>query len=79
MSRSAFAARFTTVVGETPMQYLTAWRVQKAASMLRAGAHGIAEVAANVGYESEAAFNKAFKRSLGVAPGAYRRAARVMT
>jgi AraC-like DNA-binding protein len=77
MSRSAFAARFTSLVGETPMQYLTRWRVQKAASMLRASAHGIAQVAANVGYESEAAFNKAFKRSIGVAPGAYRRAARI--
>jgi AraC-like DNA-binding protein len=77
MSRSAFAARFTSVVGETPMQYLTRWRLQKAAGMLRAGAQAIAQVAADVGYESEAAFNKAFKRSVGVAPGAYRRAARV--
>jgi AraC-like DNA-binding protein len=73
MSRSAFAERFTAVVGESPMQYLTRWRLQKAASLLRAGDAGLAEVAARVGYESDAAFNKAFKRILGVTPGVYRR------
>jgi AraC-like DNA-binding protein len=73
MSRSAFAERFNRVVGESPMQYLTRWRLQKAASLLRAGDVGLAEVAARVGYESDAAFNKAFKRILGVTPGVYRR------
>lgn len=73
MSRSAFAARFAHVVGESPMQYLTRWRLQKAASLLRGGDLALAEVAARVGYDSDAAFNKAFKRVLGVPPGAYRR------
>ncbi len=73
MSRSAFAARFTQFVGESPMQYLSRWRLQKAAALLRAGDVDIADVAARVGYESPAAFSKAFKRTIGVAPGAYRR------
>jgi AraC-like DNA-binding protein len=76
MSRSSFAERFTRVVGESPMQYLTRWRLQKAAGLLRGGGQGIAEVASRVGYESDAAFNKAFKRSMGVTPGAYRRSLR---
>jgi len=75
MSRSAFAALFTRVVGESPMQYLTQWRLQKAAGMLRTGGVELADVAARVGYESPAAFSKAFKRTVGIAPGAYRRAA----
>ena len=73
MSRSAFAARFTRVVGESPLQYLTRWRLQKAAGLLRDGSSGLAEIAARVGYESDAAFNKAFKRWMGTTPGAYRR------
>ena len=73
MSRSAFSAHFTKVVGEAPMQYLTSWRLRKAASMLRATNDGIGAIASRVGYDSEAAFSKAFKRSIGVAPGAYRR------
>ncbi len=73
MSRSAFAAHFAQVVGEAPIEYLSRWRLRKAASMLRAGKAGIAEIAANVGYDSEASFSKAFKRSLGVTPGAFRR------
>jgi AraC-like DNA-binding protein len=76
MSRSAFAERFARVVGESPMQYVMRWRLRKAATLLRAGDTGIAEVAARVGYESEAAFGKAFKRAMGVAPGAYRRSSR---
>jgi AraC-like DNA-binding protein len=74
MSRSAFAARFAQAVGEGPMQYLTRWRVQKAAAMLRRGDGDIGQVAASVGYGSEAAFSKAFKRTMGTTPGAYRRA-----
>jgi AraC-like DNA-binding protein len=75
MSRSAFAARFKQVTGEPPMQYLARWRLQKAASMLRTGEFDIADVATRTGYESSAAFSKAFKRTIGLAPGAYRRAA----
>lgn len=76
MSRSAFAARFGRLVGETPMQYLTRWRLQKAAAMLDPGNAGVSDVASLAGYESIAAFSKAFKRIVGVAPGAYRRGAR---
>jgi AraC-like DNA-binding protein len=76
MSRSAFAARFTRLVGEPPLHYVARWRMQKAKSLLREGRATIGEVAEAVGYESEAAFSKAFKRSVGTAPGAYRRAKR---
>jgi len=77
MSRSAFAARFARLVGEPPLSYLTRWRMQRAAVMLREGRSTLAEIAAKVGYESEAAFSKAFKRAVGSSPGAYRRAGRV--
>lgn len=73
MSRSAFAARFHELVGQSPIKYLMRWRLQKAAALLRDGDVSIAEVAERAGYESQAAFSKAFKRSLGVAPGTYRR------
>lgn len=76
MSRSAFAARFTKMVGEPPLHYVTRWRMLKAASLLREGQATIAQIAEAVGYDSEAAFSKAFKRALGAAPGAYRRATR---
>jgi len=76
MSRSAFASRFMRLVGEPPLSYVTRWRMQKAASMLRDGKQTLAEVAAQVGYDSEAAFSKAFKRAVGSAPGAYRRSLR---
>ncbi len=76
MSRSAFAARFTKLVGEPPLHYLTRWRMQKAAGLLREGRASLAEIAEQVGYDSEAAFSKAFKRAIGSAPGAYRRRAR---
>jgi AraC-like DNA-binding protein len=76
MSRSAFAARFTKLVGEPPLHYVARWRMQKARSLLREGRATIGEVAEAVGYESEAAFSKAFKRAVGTAPGAYRRAKR---
>lgn len=77
MSRSAFAARFTKLVREPPLHYVTRWRMLKAASLLRDGQATIAQIAETVGYDSEAAFSKAFKRALGVAPGAYRRGARL--
>ena len=74
MSRSAFAARFAHLVGEPPLTYLTRWRMEKATRLLRSGHAAIAEIAARVGYDAEAAFSKAFKRWTGMAPGAYRRA-----
>ena len=73
MSRSAFAGRFKTLVGETPMQYLTRWRMHRAARYLRSDGLGVLEVAERVGYESSATFSKAFKRYIGSAPAAYRR------
>jgi len=73
MSRSAFAGRFKSLVGETPMQYLTRWRMHRAAHYLRIEGLGVLEVAARVGYESSATFSKAFKRYIGAAPAAYRR------
>lgn len=76
MSRSAFASRFTRLVGEPPLHYVTRWRMQKAAGLLREGRSTLAEIAEQVGYESETAFSKAFKRAVGSSPGAYRRAAR---
>lgn len=72
-SRSAFAERFTELVGMPPMRYLAAWRMQVAAQRLREGHQSIAQIALEVGYESEAAFTRAFKREHGVAPGAWRR------
>jgi len=78
MSRSAFASRFARLVGEPPLAYVTRWRMQKAAGMLREGKQTLAEVAAQVGYDSEAAFSKAFKRAVGSAPGAYRRGLRAL-
>jgi AraC-like DNA-binding protein len=73
MSRSAFSARFSELVGEAPMAYLTRWRMQRAARLLLEKRLQLTEVAARVGYESDAAFSKAFKRALGVSPGVYRR------
>jgi AraC-like DNA-binding protein len=76
MSRSAFADRFTAYIQAPPMQYLARWRLQLAARMLEDGALTVSQVAAAVGYQSEAAFNRAFKRLVGVPPGAWRRGAR---
>lgn len=73
LSRSAFAERFTNLVGVLPMSYLAAWRMQVAAQGLRESRRSIAQVADAVGYESEAAFARAFKREMGVSPGEYRR------
>ena len=63
------AERFTRLVGMPPMQYLARWRMQMAANLLRTTTAGLAEIAERVGYGSEAALSRAFKRSLGVAPG----------
>lgn len=76
MSRSAFFARFTELLGEPPQQYLTRWRMYLAARALRRGQHSMAEIAADVGYSSEAAFSKAFKRRVGLAPAHYRKRSR---
>lgn len=73
LSRSAFAEKFTGLVGQPPMQYLTRWRLQLAADLLRNGKRAIPAIAAEVGYDSEAAFNRAFKRELGSTPAAWRR------
>lgn len=76
MSRTSFAERFAAVLGETPLRYLTGWRMQLADAALRDGRKGVAQIAGEVGYETEAAFRRAFKRLRGIAPGAVRRAAR---
>jgi AraC-like DNA-binding protein len=74
LSRSALAERFTGLVGQPPMHYLARWRLQLAANLLRTSNRNVAAVAADVGYESEAAFSRAFKRALGATPAAWRRA-----
>jgi AraC-like DNA-binding protein len=70
--RSKFAARFMAAVGQPPMQYLTDCRMRKARQMLRDTDMGIKTIAVRVGYSNESAFGNAFKRSVGVSPGAYR-------
>jgi transcriptional regulator GlxA family with amidase domain len=74
MSRSSFADRFTAYVGLPPMTYLAQWRLQVAARLLQGGTMSVARVAATVGYHSESAFNRAFKRHVGRPPGSWRRA-----
>ena len=73
MSRSAFAARFTELVGEPAMHYVARWRMQVALRWLREDDTAVSEMASRLGYESEAAFSRAFKRFLGFSPGAVRR------
>ncbi|MFJ8039039.1 AraC family transcriptional regulator [Kitasatospora sp. NPDC096147] len=73
LSRAAFARRFSTVVGEPPLSYLTTWRMAVAARSLRESADPLGTVAERAGYTSEFAFAKAFKRHFGAPPGAYRR------
>lgn len=69
MSRSGFAARFSELVGETPIRYLTRHRMRVAAELLRAGSHTSSQLAGRFGYSSEAAFHRAFKRWVGATPG----------
>jgi AraC-like DNA-binding protein len=71
MSRSAFAARFKGLVGQTPLEYVTEWRMQKAMQLLQQRDTKLIDVARSVGYESGAAFSKAFKRVVGANPGEY--------
>lgn len=73
ISRSALIKRFIRYLSEPPMTYLTRWRLQVAARSLESTPRSVAEIAADVGYESEAAFNRAFKREFGQPPGRYRR------
>jgi AraC-like DNA-binding protein len=74
VSRSAFAARFTELVGEPAMQYLLRWKMHAALRWLRESDVPLSQLASRLGYESEAAFSRAFKRLMGVSPGAARRA-----
>jgi AraC-like DNA-binding protein len=71
-SRTSVAKRFAELVGQPPMQYLTQWRMQVAANLLDQSGAKIATIGAEVGYESEAAFSRAFKKTTGMAPGAWR-------
>jgi AraC-like DNA-binding protein len=73
MSRSALLERFHRYLAEPPMSYLTRWRLQLAARSLAATSRSVAQIAAEVGYESEAAFNRAFKRQFNAPPARYRR------
>jgi AraC-like DNA-binding protein len=73
MSRSVFAERFTSLVGQAPMQYLTLWRMHVAAQHLRDGRGSVAQIGFSIGYESEAAFSRAFKRQFGTSPGTWRK------
>jgi AraC-like DNA-binding protein len=71
-SRSVLSERFKTVLGKPPIQYLAEWRLQLAGNLLSDGDRSIAEIACEVGYESQASFSRAFKRHLGTSPGVWR-------
>src|ERR1700722_12477787 len=73
MSRSIFSLRFKETVGETPMEYLTRWRMLLAGDRLKTLDEPISDIASSLGYESESAFGKAFKRVMGCSPGQYSR------
>ncbi len=73
MSRSAFFDRFLRTVGMTPMDYLLAWRMAVAKSLLRAGGLSIADIADRIGYGSASTFSTAFSRHVGEPPGRYMR------
>lgn len=75
MSRSVFALRFREIVGVTPMEYLTRWRMLLAADRLKNSADGLSAIAQSLGYESESAFGKAFRRVMGCSPRQYTRSA----
>jgi AraC-like DNA-binding protein len=74
ISRSALAARFKSVVGKTPLEYLTGWRIYQATRMIQKRGAALADVSRSVGYESAAAFNRVFKEETGRTPGAFRKA-----
>ena len=73
ISRSALADRFTDLIGESPIRYLTTWRMHLAKQLLSEGRQSLAEIAESIGYESEYAFNRAFKRQVGNPPAAWRK------
>jgi AraC-like DNA-binding protein len=73
LSRSTLVERFTEFVGQPPMQYLANWRMQLAANDLRSGSESVATIADRVGYESEAAFSRAFKKAVGMSPSEWRK------
>jgi AraC-like DNA-binding protein len=73
LGRSALAERFTQFVGQPPMHYLTNWRMQLAANALRSGNESVATIAHQVGYDSEAAFSRAFKKAVGAPPSEWRK------
>lgn len=73
LSRSAFAERFSSLVGQPPMQYLALWRMHLAAQRLREGRGSVAQIGFEIGYDSEAAFSRAFKRQFGTAPATWRK------
>ena len=78
MSRTVFAERFAGLLGQTPMQYLAKWRMHLADEMLRARSSSVAQVAERVGYQTEAAFRRAFRRVRGLGPGDVRRRAQAV-
>jgi len=71
MSRSVFALRFREIVGATPMEYLTRWRMLLAAERLKNPEDGLSAIAQSLGYESDSAFGKAFRRVMGCSPRQY--------
>jgi AraC-like DNA-binding protein len=73
LSRSVLAERFRRYLSETPMAYLTRWRLQLGAQMLKSTSSSVAQIAAEVGYESEPSFNRAFKRAFGLPPARFRK------
>jgi AraC-like DNA-binding protein len=75
MARTTFTERFRAVVGETPLRYLTYWRIQNAKRLLAESRLCIDQVATRVGYESAASFSRVFRRTAGINPGAYRKSA----
>jgi AraC-like DNA-binding protein len=73
LSRSTFADRFTALIGAPPITYLTRWRMQVAAQRLRESRRSVAQISADVGYESEIAFARAFKRQFSMSPARWRK------
>ena len=74
MSRTSFAQQFKRLVGNTPMEYLTEWRMSLAYSKLQLSKDSILSIALDIGYQSEAAFSRAFKKTIGQSPNEIRKA-----
>jgi transcriptional regulator GlxA family with amidase domain len=72
VSRSVLAERFTHYLNEPPMAYLTRWRMRLGAQLLNSSSRSVLDIASEVGYQSEAAFNRAFRREFGLPPARYR-------